>query len=412
MLLPLAACMLLHADPRPITFAADDWPWWRGPTRDGIAEPRQSPPLEWSAEKNVLWKAAVPGRGHGSPCVAGKFIYLATADEKEQTQSVVCFRRDDGKLEWETVVHKGNFVKGGNAKKSDASCTVCCDGERLFVNFPNDGAIHATALGLDGKKLWQTKVSDYVLHQGFGSSPAVFGPLVLVTADTKAGGAVAGLSRATGEVAWKNARPKLPNYASPIILKAGGRERLFLTGTDLITALDPLTGKKHWEVSGSTEECVTSTVTDGERIFTSGGYPKNHVAAVDAATGKEVWKNATRVYVPSMLCHRGHLYAVQDAGVAICWDSASGKERWRGRLAGTFSSSPVLVGDTIFATNEAGLTFLFKASPDRFELAGKNQLGDQVYATPSICGGRIHMRVATSEKGRRQEWLFCIGKKG
>ncbi len=32
---------------------------------------------------------------------------------------------------------------------------------------------------------------------------------------------------------------------------------------DLITSLDPLTGKKLWEVAGSTTECVTSAVTDG-----------------------------------------------------------------------------------------------------------------------------------------------------
>lgn len=410
----LAACLLLHADvrPGPITFAPDDWPWWRGPTRDGIAGPRQTPPLEWSADKNVLWKAALPGRGHGSPCVAGKFVYLATADEKAQTQSVLCLRRDTGKLEWETVVHRGKFVKGGNAKKSDASCTVCCDGERLFVNFPNDRAIYATALGLDGKLLWQTKVSDYVLHQGYGSSPAVFGPLALFAADNKGGGAVAGLGRATGKIVWKNARPKLPNYASPIVLEAGGAPRLFLSGTDLVAALDPLTGKKYWEVPGSTEECVTSIVADGKRVFTSGGYPKNHVAAYDAATGKEIWRNGTRVYVPSMLCQAGHLYAVQDAGTAVCWDSATGKEKWRGRLAGTFSSSPVLVGGLIFATNEAGLTFLFKASPDKFELVGKNKLGDEVMATPAVCGGRIYMRLATTQKGKRQEWLYCLGKKG
>ncbi len=37
-----------------------DWPWWRGPSRNGIADPNQDPPTEWSEEKNVAWKSPIP----------------------------------------------------------------------------------------------------------------------------------------------------------------------------------------------------------------------------------------------------------------------------------------------------------------------------------------------------------------
>ena len=39
-----------------LSVAKSDWPWWRGPNRDGIAAADQSPPLRWSRENNVLWK--------------------------------------------------------------------------------------------------------------------------------------------------------------------------------------------------------------------------------------------------------------------------------------------------------------------------------------------------------------------
>ena len=74
------------------------------------------------------------------------------------------------------------------------------------------------------------------------------------------------------------------------------------------------------------------------------------------------------------------------------------------------AASPVLVGDRIFATNEAGRTFIFKATPEAFELVGENQLGDEVMATPTICGGRVFMRVAFKKEGKRQEMLYCLGK--
>ncbi|MSQ95930.1 MAG: serine/threonine protein kinase [Gemmataceae bacterium] len=401
-----------NTDAQPIVVGPNDWPWWRGPDRNGIADAKQKPPLKWSDTENVLWKAPVPGRGHGSPIVVGDQIFLATADPKEETQSVLCYDRKTGKLDWQTEVHRGGFEKGGNGKSSLASATVACDGQRVFINFLHKKAIYTTALSRAGKQLWQTKVADYVLHQGFASSPAVYQSLVLVSADNKGTGMLAALERSTGKVVWTVERPKLPNYASPTILKVAGREQLFFIGCKLVTSLDPLTGRKLWETEGSTEECVTSTVTDGKLIITSGGYPKNHVAAVHAdGSGKTAWEIKTKVYVPSMLENRGYLYAVQDEGVTLCWKFDTGKEVWKGRVDGPFSASPVLVGDHIFATNEVGRTFIFKASPAAFELIAENQLVGEVLATPTICGGRIYLRVAVNQKGQRQEALYCVGTK-
>ncbi len=394
----------------PITVADTDWPWWRGPHRNGIASADQNPPLHWSETENVVWKAPVPGRGHGSPTIVGEKIFLATADEQQEVQSVLCYDRQTGSQLWKTDVHRGGFL-AKNKKASLASSTVACDGRRVYINFLNAGAVYTTALSVDGEQLWQTKISDYTLHQGYGSSPAVYESLVLVSADNKAGGAVAALDRATGAIVWKSDRPKTPNYPSPVILHVAGRDQLLFTGCNLVTSFAPLTGEKNWEIEGSTTECVTSTVTDGRLIFTSGGYPDNHMTAVLAdGSGEVVWRNNVRVYVPSMLVRDGYLYAVTDAGVATCWECESGKEVWQGRLGGTFSSSPVLVGEQIYVTNEAGETFVLKATPEGFELLAKNQLGDEVFATPTICGGRIYARVAEMDNDRRQEILYCIGQ--
>ena len=393
------------------SLGAADWPWWRGPQRNGVADANQKPPLKWSEKENILWKSPVPGRGHGSPIVVGDQVFIAAAEPQEGIQSVLCFDRKSGKQLWQTEVHHGAFPKG-NDKSSFASATPACDGQRVFINFLHNGAVYTTALSRDGKQLWQVKVTDYVLHQGFPTSPAIYQSLVIVSADNKGTGKIAGLDRATGKTIWQHARPQFPNYASPIILKVNGREQLLLSGCDLVTSLEPLTGKVQWETKGSTTECVTSPVTDGKTFIVSGGYPKNHVAAVRGdGSGEVVWENSSRVYVPSMQFYKGHLYAVQDAGVAACWNFATGAEIWKGRLGGGFSASPVLVGDQLFAVNESGKTFIFKASPTAFDLIGENQLGDEAMATPTICGSRIYMRVAARINGQRQESLYCIGNK-
>jgi outer membrane protein assembly factor BamB len=221
---------------------------------------------------------------------------------------------------------------------------------------------------------------------------------------------VAGLDRQTGKMAWKQQRPEQPNYTSPIILHVAGQDQLLLSGCDHMSSFDPLTGKRLWEVEASTTECVGTIVTDGVRVFASGGYPKKlTVAVVGDGSGQIAWQNETRTYVPSMLVDQGALYTVTDAGIAFCWKSDTGEELWKSRLGGTFNTSPVLVGDKIFATDQSGKTYIFKADAKKYELIGENQLGEEVYATPVFCGSHIFMRVAYGSGADRQEWLCCLG---
>ena len=65
------------------TFAASslragDWPQWRGPLANGVA-PGANPPTEWSEQKNIRWKVALPGRGHSSPIIQGERVYVTAA---------------------------------------------------------------------------------------------------------------------------------------------------------------------------------------------------------------------------------------------------------------------------------------------------------------------------------------------
>lgn len=402
---------------QPVVVQTGDWPWWRGPDRNGVAEAGQSPPLEWDSQTNVVWRFPIRGRGHSSAVVVADRVFLTTADHKTNEQVLLCLNRVTGKLIWEAVVHSGGLPDStekkasGNERSSFASSTVACDGSLVFVNFLSNKAVFTTAIDMEGNEVWQTKICDYVIHQGYGSSPSIYKDLVIVSADNKGGGKIAAMDKATGETRWTRDRPSKPNYPSPAILNVAGKDQLLFTGCDLVTSLDPLTGKELWEIEGATTECVTSTVTDGTHIFTSGGYPKNHMSAVVAdGSGKVAWENSVRTYVPSMLVKGNRLFAVLDAGVATCWNSHTGEEIWKGRLGGTFSSSPVLVNDRIYVTNEEGITSIFSAEADEFTRLGSNKLGESVFATPVICGSRIYLRAAEVRNGNRQEYLYCIGE--
>ncbi|MBM3855297.1 MAG: serine/threonine protein kinase [Verrucomicrobia bacterium] len=390
---------------------AGDWPAWRGPTGDGQAAAGQDVPVRWSETEHVIWRTPIRGRGHGSPTVVGNRVYLATADGEKQEQLVVCLDRATGQPVWETAVHRGPLETKGHRNASAASSTLAWDGERLFVNFHHRDAVHTTALDAAGKILWQQRLGDFVMHQGFGSSPVVHESVVVVTADHRGGGKVAGLDRRTGRFVWQQDRPQIANYTSAAILSVAGRPQAVLAGCNLVSSFDPLTGKKLWEIAGATEECVVTAVTDGRRIFVSGGYPKSNVTAVEAdGSGRIAWQNGNRLYVPSMLVRDGHIYAVLDAGHAVCWKSDTGEERWREKVDRDFYASPVMVGSLVYATSLKGLTSVFEATPQNYRLVAQSQLGDEALASPAICGGRLYLRSAKKTGEVRQEYVWCIGR--
>ena len=177
----------VHAVDDGLNFSDTDWPWWRGPNRNGYANVDEAP-LEWGENKNVVWKTSIPGRGHSTPTVVGDHIFLLTADEEKQTQSALCFDRNSGAFKWETQLHQGGWQGRIHQRNTQATPTIACDGERIFAVLMHDEKIWLSALNLEGEILWQKKASEFVSHWGYSTSPALYKSLVITSADHKDGG--------------------------------------------------------------------------------------------------------------------------------------------------------------------------------------------------------------------------------
>jgi outer membrane protein assembly factor BamB len=391
------------------TFDEADSPWWRGPGRDGHFA--GAAPTDWSTTKNVVWKTPIPGRGHSSPTIVGDSIYLATAEDARQVQSVLAIDRETGDVNWQTPVHEGEFPTDSqmHPKSTHANGTVACDGERLYIAFLNDEEITITALDLSGEILWQTPICKYTSHYGHAASPCIHESLVILAAEDPDGGCIAAVHRETGDIVWRKPREG-ENYSSAVVAHVAGRDQLLLSGNLSVTSYDPLTGEQLWSCPGTAATTCGTVVWDDERVYASGGYPESMTICVDAATGREVWHNDRRCYEQSMLFHEGHLYAFDSDGVAFCWEGATGNERWKKRLGGPVSASLVEAGGLIYGSNETGTTFVFRADPAGYELVSENNLGDEAFASPTISGGRIYIRVAAHTGSGREEYLYCVGE--
>jgi len=173
-----------------------------------------------------------------------------------------------------------------------------------------------------------------------------------------------------------------------------------------------MTGKKSWAgplVPLST--CGTVVWTD-DAVFASGGYPGNETVGIKAdGSGEVLWRNKERCYEQSLFSHAGYIYAVTDKGVGFCWRATDGKEMWKERLGrGGVMASPTFANNMIFSTIKTGVTIVYKATHEGFQKVAENKLGDDTYATPVILDDGIFIRPGFVDRGKRQEFLYKLGK--
>lgn len=391
-----------------------EWTQWRGPNHNNVAEAGQSIPLEWSETTNIVWKAAVPGRGHSTPIVFGSLVVLTSADEQGQQQAIIAFDRATGKQKWLTPVSQGGFAKI-HAKNTFASSSPATDGRFIYATFCHHEKVEAVAVDLNGKIVWRQDAGPFrprLYEYGYAASPTLYGETLIINADCDTTAWLKALDSKTGRVVWEQPRQLMLNWSSPIVGNVGGREQLLLSGTEKIASYHPSTGKPLWEARCLTMATCGTVVWEGDTVFASGGYPKAETAAVKAdGSGTVLWTNNIKCYEQSMLVHEGHVYAFSDIGIVHCLDGKTGEEKWIHRLQGPVSASPLLVGDMIFAMNETGTTWVFKATPDGFQQIAKNQLGDSSFASAVAVDNRLFLRTARDSGGGRQETLYCIGTK-
>jgi outer membrane protein assembly factor BamB len=387
---------------------ADNWLQWRGPNGNGTAAPEANPPLTWSETENVRWKARIPGRGHSSPIVLGDLVVLTTATE--DAQFVFAYDRKNGKIRWKERIHEGGLPAELHRKNSTATPTPASDGETIFATFHQSDRIFLTALDRSGKQLWQKDVGPYLCDYGFGyaPSPTIFGDLVLISAEFAEDGFLAAFRKSDGSEVWRTERKIKTSYSSPIVARIGGIDQVLLSGGDRVCSYDPLTGELIWEQAGSSKATCGTLVWSEDTVFASGGFPNKETIAVRAGKNPEVlWKDGDSCYEQSLLYHDGHIYAFNDNGIASCRVAETGEEKWKVRLGGPVSASPVLAGGRIYALNERGIAYVFLPDPEKFSKLAENHLGSEGFATPTFVGDSVFFR-AVEAGSDREEWLYCL----
>jgi outer membrane protein assembly factor BamB len=376
------------------------WPRWRGPSGQGLVAGTGYPDT-WSGTENVIWRTAVPGRGHSSPIVWDDQIFLTTA-YPDGRASMLAFERSTGELLWEGIV-PDRTPEHTHRKNSHASATPVTDGRRIYASFGNRGLV---AFDLDGRLIWHRSLGTFDNYHGTAGSPLLYKDRLILYQDhsggPEGGAFIAAFATATGKELWRTEREATVGWGTPIAVRAGNRDEIIVSGQRRVIAYDPASGQELWRASGNTREVIPTPVVGHGLIFCSSGRAGPTLAIKPGGTGDitdthVAWESPKgSPFVPSPLLYGQRLYIVNDmASIATSLEATTGKVVWQGRLGTAkregFSASPVGVDDKVFFTNDDGETFVLRAGPE-FELIHVNRLGARVLASPALVDRHWYFR--------------------
>ena len=401
-----------------LSVSAADWPAWRGPMHDGVTEETDLP-LRWSATENVKWKTPLPDRGNSTPVVWGEKLFLTQAIEKEDRRTLMCFDKRTGKLLWQSgIVCTDRELT--HATNPYCAASPATDGERVVVSFGS--AVYC--YDLEGRELWRR--ADLGVQKqiwGNGASPVIAGERVFFNFGPGENTVLHCFDKKSGRTLWSHAEPGgntgeaggaawIGSWADPLLRRVGAREELFMMWPGRVCAVDPATGRELWTCDGMNPLAYNSPLFADGVVVAMGGF--NGAALAVRAGGSGNVTATHRVWhlpkvpqrIGSGVLHGGHHYILTDGGMAECRDLATGALVYNERLKGPGPtaqnwSSLVRSGDRLYAVNQGGDAFVWRAAP-KFELLATNSIGEKVIGSMAVSDGMIFIR------GYRNLW--CVGK--
>lgn len=385
--------------PAPAGDASEYWPNLRGPGGNGVAA-MDTAPTAWNGETGdgIAWKVETPKPGFSSPVVWAGWIFVTGADK--QTQEVYCFDADDGSLIWQKPIEG---IEGSPENKprvhSDtgyAPSTVATDGRHVCAVFPTGDL---ACLDFEGNLVWGKNLGVPDNHYGHASSLIAYENLLIVQWDQNSKSQLLGLNIATGETVWRSPRTVI-SWSSPIIVHTGRRDELILTNSESIDSYDPKTGVKFWGMDVLGGEMGPSAVYADGWVFGTNDYATT--VGIDLTGGRPrlAWEYDENLPdTASPLATEDHLILACSYGYIICLDAKTGEFLWEQEFDDGFYASPILVGDTVYATDLMGVTHVFRLA-DEYVPVADSPLGESSSCTPAFADGKMY--------ARGEKHLFCI----
>ncbi len=362
--------------------------------------------MSWS-DKNLVWKADLPGVGQSSPVIWGDKIFLTSALESGKERIVLCVSKSNGKLLWQQSAWTGE-PEPVHAMNGWASATCVTDGE-IVVAFFGRAGIHAYTV--DGKPIWSKDLGHFESPWGVSACPVLVDGMVIQNCDSDADAYITALDKSTGKEVWRTKRPDNRGWSTPILVTTGDRRELVLNGHEGTRAYDPQTGKELWFCKGFNGRGEPTVTPAGDVLCVVNGLAGDFYSVRPGGSG-DVTKSHMAWHTPrkggrdcpSPIVVGNYVIVCDMGGIATCYDTTDGKVVWKERLAGKYSASPIAADGLVYFVNEDGVTRVIKPGSS-LQIVAENTISrgnEEIFRSSlAVSEGKLFLRSSTV--------LYCIG---
>jgi outer membrane protein assembly factor BamB len=381
------ACLLVSSP-----LVADDWPQWRGPTRDGVwhesgvIERFPAPRLE------LRWRAPVSS-GYCGPTVADGRVYVTDrVVDPDEIERVLCFDWQTGRTLW-THSYPCRYDNVGYKAGPRASVSID-DGRAFALGTMGDFRCLDAATGdVLWSKDFRREYDARVPIWGIAAAPLVDGPLVILQVGGADGACLVALDKKTGAERWR-ALDDRASYSAPIIIPQAGRRVLVCWTGDNVAGLDPASGEVYWKYPFEPRKMVINVPTPvvcGDRLFVTAFYDGAAMLRLsqDEPAVEEIWRrrgaserqtDALHAMISTPTMEGDYVYGVDSYGQLRCLDAASGDRIWEDLTAVPVQRwatiHMVCNGERTWMFNERGELIIAALSPDGFHEISRAKLLD------------------------------------
>ncbi|HQU46388.1 MAG TPA: PQQ-like beta-propeller repeat protein [Pirellulales bacterium] len=368
---------------------ADDWPQWRGPTRDGVWHETGLVEKFDASHLKPRWRVPISS-GYSGPTVAdGRVFVTDRVAEPKQIERVHCFDWKTGEKIWSHAY---------DCEYRDVGYTA---GPRAAVAIDEGRAYSLGAMGhffcfdaASGKILWKLDLDrEYRIRMpiwGLAASPLIENDLVILQVGGENACLVA-LDKVTGKKRWR-AMQDDASYAAPIVIEQAGRRVLVCWTGQHVAGLDPPTGKVLWAYPFPPSKMVlaiSTPVVEGDHLFVTGFYDGSLMLRLNEKKPAvdKIWRrvgldeqhtDSLQSLIGTPYMKDNYVYGVDSYGELRCLEGDTGDRVWEelpaGRKVRWFNIHMVENQDKIWMFNERGELAITRLSPKGYEEISKAKL--------------------------------------
>jgi outer membrane protein assembly factor BamB len=390
----LASALLPIALAAPL--AAQDWPQWRGPTRDGVVA-APSVPATWPERLTRRWSVEV-GAGYAAPVLVGDRLYVFARQGDDEVMRALDART--GSEIWSTAYPAPfSFQAAAEPHGPGPKATPTYADGRLFTL--GLGGVVSAFDATTGDRLWHVPEPETAPLYGTAASPVVEGNLVIVNVGGQDDGALTAYDVATGGVRWSWDGDG-PSYASPRVVEIGGVRQVVTLSQDHVIGVSVATGDLLWQRPFTTNftQNIIDPVVVGDLVVVSGYQEPMSAFRVARGAGgwttTDVWENAdASLYMTNGVLVDGALFALsqRNSGQFVLIEVETGATRWTGEGRQAENAAILRAGNVLLVLEEDAELVVGRVGGGGFEELRRYAVADAAtWAQPAVSGNRLFVK--------------------